>query len=1103
MSFADRGASAVARLVLLLAVAISGVVVVHTRVLAATTGQIAGTVTDVQTHQPVAGAKITAVAPTGTYHVTSDAKGVFTIAGVVPDTYTVTVTAEGYVTYNAPGITVTTDETTQVPVAMAHSVKSLATVRVRSNTSAFQPSQTVDRYNINSQGINQLLGKSFNADQRQLLRALPAVTIDKAGTALIRGGTSFQTAFQVEGIDYTLPTKSVGNRFENLGNGNVLNGIASVEIIPGGGDATHGDTGTGLITMLAKRGAYPSYGTLDLEASVEGLGQQLGLEYGIAGSNGRLSNYLSFIGQDRKYQWGPYGTDPSRVGALAFTNDPTQNSNINAHIGALWTTAYYNPASQRVRDFVDNFIWKLGKNQTKSIQAFFQTQHVIQDLDYGGWPSLKVIDPAYQTVYGPLLPTFKFIFSGIDPSIQLPLIRGYLPPIPGGVAGYNLEGPEYNDTPFTAYKLEYQDIFNDTTAAGLRVYQTVSDQQQYLQSQGIYIPQNGGTRTGGSGEITKTFSTKHYLQIGGKYEFVHPYAQIQDNTDFLLAFDSLYNFPTFNQIPVASKGDVIPDFIVPSPVEFTPGGVPIGGTPGCAGTYVPGTGNPYPSPHPFQCGYLAKYFPQGIPPLPTTEQVPTANEQVYGWYIQDTITPNARIKTLVGFRWDGYHFQLPDIESAPVTGVTQQTIFEPHLGFAYKMGANDVIRANYGYTLAIPLPTFLGADIDRNLFAAFAHIPSYDNMTGKPAMYCGPGVASYNVLTATVQFGGTQQCANYADQLYWLERNYRFGLQSQLIYPLQGATFSNYDLSYGHEFPSGAAFKVTPFYRRGYNVVETTRTLEGVDVVTGAALYSPEAYSNLGIQEATGVEMDITSPPRATGLSGQFTATYINQFGNDPPGGFLPTASLQLGNLYHSPNIAPFQSTLALTYKNQNFPLTYNPIFTYISGYPYGTGVYQAITYQGKPIFVPITDALYNSSQAALLVPAWVNPQNPGSIFSPNVPGTQGTDGYYSGPGTLRSSPQALMDLTIQYVPPRYKRTTYGMFIRNLFSNATDIPVQNLARDCQPVSAGVCASLPGSASSIIPPTVGRPLGVGSPYGAYITYPNQAPINIVLYAQFGL
>ena len=91
------------------------------------------------------------------------------------------------------------------------------------------------------------------------------------------------------------------------------------------------------------------------------------------------------------------------------------------------------------------------------------------------------------------------------------------------------------------------------------------------------------------------------------------------------------------------------------------------------------------------------------------------------------------------------------------------------------------------------------------------------------------------------------------------------------------------------------------------------------------------------------------------------------------------------------------------------------------------------------------------------------------------------------------------MDLTIQYVPPAFKRVTYGLSVRNVFSNVGDIPVQNLARDCQPVSAGICASLPGSSSSNIP-TVGKPIGVGTAYGPYIVFPNQQPVNAVFYVQ---
>ena len=81
-------------------------------------------------------------------------------------------------------------------------------------------------------------------------------------------------------------------------------------------------------------------------------------------------------------------------------------------------------------------------------------------------------------------------------------------------------------------------------------------------------------------------------------------------------------------------------------------------------------------------------------------------------------------------------------------------------------------------------------------YVPFANIPSYDNDTGKAALYCGPLA--------------NQRCASYADQLYWLTRDYRFG-SSTLEAPLVGATFTNVDISWAHEFHDGSAMKVTPF----------------------------------------------------------------------------------------------------------------------------------------------------------------------------------------------------------------------------------------------------------------------------------------------------
>ena len=168
------------------------------------------------------------------------------------------------------------------------------------------------------------------------------------------------------------------------------------------------------------------------------------------------------------------------------------------------------------------------------------------------------------------------------------------------------------------------------------------------------------------------------------------------------------------------------------------------------------------------------------------------------------------------------------------------------------------------------------------------------------AQYCGPLA--------------NQLCANYADQLYWLTRDYRFG-SSTLEAPLVGATFTNIDLSWAHEFRDGSAMKITPFYRRGYNVIEQTAQIIGFNYQTGSPVFGDVAYSNLGIQKATGIEALYTKEV-PLGLSMQVGATYISQFGNEPPGAFLQPAALALGTQYRSPDLSPFQMNAAFNWKN-------------------------------------------------------------------------------------------------------------------------------------------------------------------------------------------
>jgi Carboxypeptidase regulatory-like domain/TonB dependent receptor len=1065
--------------------------------LAASTGSIVGTVTSSEGGKTIAGAVVSAASPSGSFHGRSDAKGVFTILGVVLDTYTVSVQAQGYQDYTVQGVTVTSDEATRITAVLAplNHLRTIGVVRARSITSAYQPDQTVDRYTVNSQGIAQLLGKNFNVDQKKLMSELPGVTVDRNGTALIRGGFSFQTAFQFEGIDYTEPNRSIGNRFQNSGNSNLLNGVNSLEIIPGGGDATHGATGTGIVALTAKRGTYPASGLIDYEIGTVGGGHQVGFEYGVAGKH--LSNYFGFTAANGALQYGFYGAPASGIGASAITQDPNANSNVNAHFGALYTSAYFNTATQTSRDFLDNFIYKFGANNNQSLQFFGQSQQVFATLNYGGTNGLVVANQG-QYLNVP-------VFGSNEEQALLAATR-ITTAFTGRTPGTALNSPDTIYSPFAAFKIEYDNILNATTSMGIRYFRTFNDQKGYEPDQGLYISDSGGIRTGVSADLTKSFGSKNMLQIGGSFAFAHPFGRTIDYIDYVPGYSNGFANNTVTQINLSLGGvNVAPDFIKPQPYFIPQSGLSQG-TPGCTNaTALPGT---QPAVGVVPCGYLARYFPRGIPALPPEVEIPTANQQIYGAYLQDTYSPNRRVRALLGLRLDGYNFQLPSDPANPpaIDGVRHQRLYEPHLGLSYQMGPHDAVRANFGTTLSIPLPTFIGTNLDQSVFAAFDNIPSYDNAKGpfdplRPsatqADYCGPGTIT-PTPTGGLNIIGHQPCTSYAQQLYWLQRDYRFGLQSQFSNPLTGATFTNYDLSYSHEFRDQTAVKLTPFYRRGYDVVETTRSLLGWDPLTEVAALSPPIYSNLGQQRATGVEFELTRPA-PMGFSYQLSATYINQIGNDPPGEYLPTASLQLGEQYHSPALSPFQSTLGLTYRLPN-GLRINPVFSYRSGYPYGNGVYQALTYNGAPVYIPLTDAVATGVNAAWISNCFVNPQNPGSVFNPNFASCRGTESTTSGPGSLRSKATLNTDVTIELSKPN-TGMTYGIAITNLFNQVADVPVANVANAIEPVTTGRYYCQPGNTSTGTGYT--QPVGVGAACQPYIVFPNQPPISVRIYAQMKL
>ncbi len=1051
---------------------------------AGTTGSLSGTITAGDTKAPLVGARITAVAPTGRYTTRTDQRGFFSFTGVTPDTYTVSVEASGYDTSVISGITVSADQQQTVTQALAKSLTRIGGTRTsqRSQGTAFQPAQTTDTYTITSNQIDTVLGKKFNTDEASLLASLPGVTFDSSGYPTLRGGRVTEEGFQFEGIDYT---DAFLSQFVNT---LALAGTGSLQLTPGAGDASSGNTGTGIINLIAKRGTYPAFGSLDLEAGGNGFSHQLGFEFGTATPNGRFSNYMTFIGQRSSPQYG-YSGVPTREQA-----------------------DFFGGRSAQVNDnFVDNFVYRFGRDNSQSLQLFYQAQNNEFYFNKGGLGSLyyKTNDP--------------YTLFNLGPGV-LGLTQDEIQSVaslePGQTSLFQRapSAAPFDSQPNATYKLQYTNNLNSSTFLSAKVYKVnaVSDFTSQFGSNSFYFDavrsQQGGLRTGTQLQLTKQLSSKHLVEGGGKYEFLTPVFDYPDTITGLAAVD-------FNA--------QILDFLNPN-------------TGSCGGPSGP-------------CGYLGQYFPgafngtivnpvtgvvtpAGVP-VPEYLQQAGLHRQDFALYVQDTWSPNDNLKVNYGVRMDGVNYRYPGYDaggynvpggysgmflptstgvftSGPNAGLpdpsqdrfdydkqaSQPRVLEPKIGFSLRMGRNDAIRASYARSVQFVPIGFVDTDLSRTPFIPFLGIPN--------------GGATANAAGQLVNCGptGDRLCRNYADSLYWNYQNNFGGIPFQ---PVKPETFSNWEFSYEHAFKNNLAVKLTPFYRRGYDALVQTASQKIVNGVlqfdaTGAPIFNPSVSTSLGINRTTGVEFYVTKDAEY-GFSGSLSATYINEFTNVPPTqgneDFLPTipaASLELGNQYRVGYLSPFQFTLAPSYRFHN-GIKITPNIQYNMGYPIGSGQITQVLYNGKAYNVSNTN-LTNSAQLGGPQGAgcYVDPQNPGSIFAPNVSACRGTPDGPSA-GSVLSNQNIIANVALEFTPPKHGKytNTIGIKVDNIFGDVYGIPAINALY--QPAAqgyggprTGISANpgrFPGNGFTI-------PTFAAYSFSPYTNYPNNVGRTFRVYYQIG-
>jgi len=1019
-----------------------------------TTGTINGVITDEKTSQPLAGVAVAATSPVANAKATTDAKGFYSFSGLPVDTYTISFQLAGFEAQSFTGITVQGDQTVTVGGRLAKTLSTIGRVTARSASSAFQPKQTTDTYQISGRQLTTALGKAFGTSQSQLQQSVPSLQSTVYGSSSIRGSTRTEIAYQYEGVNYTEPFT---NQFSN---NLALNGVQSLQVNPGAGDASQGNAGAGAVNLVSKRGSRPAFGNADLEAIGYPYTHQAGFEYGFASANGRVSNYTAFLGRNEYRTQGLNG-QPSVLQGTFFGIDQVVS-----------------------RDIVNNFILKTGRNSQNSVQFFFQNRYADFISNHGGVKTLcyKTCDPNISAQN-----SSKSFFNLTSPSDRLNDFQsevGLLSPQTSPTQMLIDRGFSHQAVDFM--KLEYDQNPDGKTFWANRLYRIISPSSflrpyvsQSAQASSI-TPTQGGYRTGLAGDLARQLDEHNQVTLSYLYETLQPLFDAQQNLQGYRALSPIFgNTETLDFLPAGSV----------CPTADTTGKPLVNAGAGNGG-----------------CGYISKYaslFGGRTPRVPNILTGSPGNVTQFGFGLRDQLNVSPQLKLDLGVRVDGASYQLLNKENTSFkfsNDVLHPLVFQPRFAASFQLDRNDAFRFSYGRSVEF-VPS---GQINSPLYVpgAYYNIPSYDNRTGAASKTCGPT--------------NTAVCANYGQQIH----DQFVALAGPEAFAVKPSTYNNYDFSISHQFPGNFAAKITPFYKRGYDVNIFAQSVIGTDPVTNLPQFGPSVLTNLGIDKSTGVEFLLTRDI-VYGLSGFLNFTYVNRLQTVPPGylnqteDFYPAAppqSLALGSLFKAGYLSPLTSRMGLTYRSRN-GFKINPIVSYDKGYPIGAGTLTSAYVNGIPAVVPNTNISIpgfgpvSNSGSSSGVSQYVDPTNPGTVAKPVLAATRGTPETALAGGVL-SKARFNTDLVLEYAPPG-THNTFGVYVSNLFNQIYAEPQLNARY--QPVATGVAGPQTGQVSTVgsLGAVPAGNLGFAN-YGPerfgqtpYTLTPSNAPIALRVYYQLGL
>lgn len=235
------------RIVVSLAFALQMVMGIGTPVCAGTTGIIAGTVTDSETGEKLAGVNIIIE---GTKLTTvTDSRGYYVITNVPPGDYTITSSLIGYSDAVTEKVSVIMDATSTTNFAMEISVAEEEEVVIAGRRPMIQPDVVPTMYLVDSAQEKEILGLPASRYQApSIVLTQPGVVADADGYPHIRGGRVNQIGYMLDGIPITEPvTNGFGTNLMTVG-------MDKMEIFTGGYRPEYGNAISGVFNQVVKTG---------------------------------------------------------------------------------------------------------------------------------------------------------------------------------------------------------------------------------------------------------------------------------------------------------------------------------------------------------------------------------------------------------------------------------------------------------------------------------------------------------------------------------------------------------------------------------------------------------------------------------------------------------------------------------------------------------------------------------------------------------------------------------------------------------------------------------------------------------------------------------